>query len=1747
MAKITGTTGDDVIQGTADADTIDGSNGNDIIHGGAGDDTITSGPGTDYLYGDDGNDTLISKRGTGPDNFDGGAGIDKVNVDLAKSPVSLQVDLTDPTVLQYFGDGGSIVNVEQIAITGGTAADHFTGGIYADTLNGYDGDDVLKGGGGNDTIIGGNGYDVAVFSGPASAYTVALQSDGTYIVSSAAEGVDTLTGIETLRFSDGDRPIQGCTSSAVYWGSANGTATFTGAANIPDGLGATPGTGFTITGLTRLPDGTFWAANEGQANAADSSYTPSLVHIAADGVTKLGEISVGSKTERSLQGLVYNDGKLYVASLSERLVKIYSAADGTYLGSIAPASGTSVNGLAFDTTLNAVIIGHEDGNALGTQIEWRDVTTGAQIKTITVSHTPDHLYFDPSSGAAGSLWYTYGDSGVGATGYVVKVDIATDTEIGTYTIPNADAVEGIVVDGNQMWLANDAYYHQGNPALSRILGYTITPEAAVLNESGSSAAFTINLNQHDQTLVDGTHLVGVERLFFQGGTGADNITGGAYDDVLVGGGGNDVLNGGAGNDRLVGTDGNDTLQGGAGNDGLEGGAGTDTAVFSGAHGSYSITQLSPDSLTITDLRTGSPDGTDTASSVENFKFSDGTFTFAQLFSTAPVNQAPTAVTLSSQITSIAENSSVAGGVKVADIAIADDGLGTNTLTLSGADAASFAIRTTATGGQALYYVGNSPDYETKPSYSVTVNAADATVTGSSPVHQDYTLAVTDVNKAPTAVTLTNQVTSLAENSVVIGGVKVADVGIVDDALGTNVLSLSGADASSFAIQDTSGGGHTLYYIGASPDFETKSVYSVTVVSHDASLPAGADVHQDFTLGITDVNEAPTAVVLSNQLASLASNSNVTGGVRVADIAVTDDALGTDTLSLSGADAASFAIETTATGGHALYYVGASPNYQTKLSYAVTVNAIDTGLVGSTAVHQDYALAITSVTPVAGTTITGTAGDDIIHGGAGNDKIDGSNGNDMLYGGAGDDTITSGPGTDYLYGEDGNDTLISKRGTGPDNFDGGAGIDLVNVDLAKSAKPLSVDLTHPGTLQYFGDGGSIVNVEQIIITGGTAADHFIGGAYADTLNGYDGNDVLQGAGGNDIIDGGNGTDTAVYSGLHTAYAFTQLPSGSLQIADLRAGSPDGTDTASNVEAFQFSDGTFTLAQLLAPAPAAAVLTTPTVTPTLSLSATAVAENLAPGTAIGTLSTDTAGTYSYTLLDNDGGKFAVANNVLVAGATNIDYEQSHSESLTVRATDANGVTTDHLFTLGVTDVNEAPTAVTLSNQVTSIAENSDVTGGVKVADIMVVDDALGTNTLGLSGADANAFAIRDTATGGHALYYIGSSPDFESQASYGVTVTSHDASLPAGTDVHQDFTLGITDVNEAPTALLFGNQVTSIAENSDVAGGLKVADITVADDALGTNALSLSGANATSFAIHDTAAGGHGLYYIGASPDYEIQSSYTVTVNSDDATLPASADLHHDFTLAIADISETPTGPTAGTDVIHGTIGNDTLSGLGGDDQLFGMDGNDTLDGGVGNDTLDGGAGADTLIGGDGIDTASYASALAAVKAYLMTPTKNAGDAFGDTYSSIENLTGSNHGDTLVGDNNANMIIGGDGNDNISGGGGADNLIGGAGDDILSGNGGNDRLEGGLGNDIMAGGTGGRDWFAYTSHSWGNDTITDFENNVDVIDFRGSGETISDLTLTQQGSDVLISTLDHTSSILIQHLQLAQITSADFLFT
>jgi peptidase M10/serralysin-like protein/matrixin len=139
------------------------------------------------------------------------------------------------------------------------------------------------------------------------------------------------------------------------------------------------------------------------------------------------------------------------------------------------------------------------------------------------------------------------------------------------------------------------------------------------------------------------------------------------------------------------------------------------------------------------------------------------------------------------------------------------------------------------------------------------------------------------------------------------------------------------------------------------------------------------------------------------------------------------------------------------------------------------------------------------------------------------------------------------------------------------WDGGGNDTL---DLSGYATNQLIDL-RPGT---FSDVGALT--ENVSIAVGTTIENAIGGG---------GNDTIYENSANNVIDGGAGTDTLIFSGSSLQYLVTYNQNGSITLTDTRAGSPDGTDTAISIEYFQFSDGTYTGAQLAPPATHAVVQT------------------------------------------------------------------------------------------------------------------------------------------------------------------------------------------------------------------------------------------------------------------------------------------------------------------------------------------------------------------------------------------------------------------------------------------------------------------------------------------------------------------------------------------------------------------------------
>lgn len=161
-------------------------------------------------------------------------------------------------------------------------------------------------------------------------------------------------------------------------------------------------------------------------------------------------------------------------------------------------------------------------------------------------------------------------------------------------------------------------------------------------------------------------------------------------------------------------------------------------------------------------------------------------------------------------------------------------------------------------------------------------------------------------------------------------------------------------------------------------------------------------------------------------------------------------------------------------------------------------------------------------------LIGTPGDDLLRGGAQDDRIIVELGGNLLSGGGGNDLVRGGLGDDTLFGNDGNDRLNGRLGD--DEIFGGLGNDRIVGDVGDDTASggAGSDLIGGGIGDDFlsGDGGNDWlrgNLGDDELSGGEDDDRLIGGLGDDRLSGDAGNDFVSGGLGDDLVFGGSGDD------------------------------------------------------------------------------------------------------------------------------------------------------------------------------------------------------------------------------------------------------------------------------------------------------------------------------------------------------------------------------------------------------------------------------------------------------------------------------------------------------------------------------------------------------------------------------------------------------------------------------------------------
>jgi Ca2+-binding RTX toxin-like protein len=871
-----------------------------------------------------------------------------------------------------------------------------------------------------------------------------------------------------------------------------------------------------------------------------------------------------------------------------------------------------------------------------------------------------------------------------------------------------------------------------------------------------------------------------------------------------------------------------------------------------------------------------------------------------------------------------------------------------------------------------------------------------------------------------------------------------------DAMTSNVIMSAGnvsAGASNFVTHSgielfsvSSGSGNDELRGGAGDDFLSGNNGNDTFFgSGGADGMSGGDGDDTFNLLLAN---AGTFVGGSGNDKAIGSNLGniVFGQIEVLDtkgtVRGTTEQLSTFATITDSVGAANSQIVINLHGPGQQFGVGGTLDLSTRITGQHSVNVVNDGLTGAVI-------------------ITGSKNNDRLQGSAFGDTLNGGAGNDRLDGGSGADTLTGGDGNDLLAGKDGSDKL-----------DGGAGIDTADY----SEKTAAVSVTLAGSTLVNVKVGAVVedkirNIENV--TGGSGADTLTGDGLANVLRGLGGNDTLNGGLGGDGLDGGAGTDTATYANAAAGVCASLTVGAAAHFGEAVGDTYSSIEqlTGSNFGDFLVGDALANLLtgldgdDTLAGGGGGDVLVggagldsasyfLSTVGVTVALFNPSVG-NPSPNTgeAVGDTYSSIEGligsAFNDTLIGNsDDNRLigAAGDDVLMGGlgadilvgATGHDSASYAKATTAVRASLANAASNtgeaagDTYFDIERL-IGSAHNDTLIGNLANNVltgnagADSLDGQGGLDIASYAAAAAAL-TASLA-AGGTRTGDAAGDTYASIEGLAGSAFNDTLNGDAGDNWLLGNAGADkLNGGAGI--DFA-GYTNATARVTASLLNP-----SDNAGEAAG----DVYTSIENLGGSQFNdtLRGNSAA-----NVLRGEAGADLLDGQGGFDFASYFGATAG------------------VVASLSGTPanTGDAAGDTFvgIEGLLGSafaDRLTGNGAANTLAGDFGADTLDGQGGNDLLEGGIGADALFGREGIDTATYANAASAVTAMLSVPANNAGEASGDTFDSIENLTGSNFNDVLGGNGEANVLVGGAGDDQLIGLAGLDTLTGGAGNDSFS---------------------------------------------------------------------------------------------------
>lgn len=426
----------------------------------------------------------------------------------------LVTDLGRGTVVTLTANSSNVVSAITAGLTsattthiadaiGGAGHDTIIGNVGNNALTGNGGDDSLKGGLGDDSLNGGIGDDTAVFAGARADYLVTLVSGTTYTVQdlrvAGNEGIDTITDVEFLSFSDGVVSVSGGpVSNLAPTGATLATTAIaedaTAGTIIGTVVGSDPDVGDTLS-----------------YTLADDAGGRFVIDAAT------GVLSLAAGASIDFETLASHAISVKVTDLAGASANFALTINVTNVNDLAPVFASSATMTLAENTTAAGFVAATDPDALGS------------------------ISYSITGGADAALFAV--DATTGALSLVTAPNFEMPTDAG------ADNVYDVEVTASD-----------GALTAVQAIAVTVTDifELPTQSYTGTALADTFTVSDGNGWTLSG--LAGNDNL--TGGNVSDVLIGGRNDDVLVGGGGNDLFKFAAGDgvDSYDGGAGFDTIQ-----------------------------------------------------------------------------------------------------------------------------------------------------------------------------------------------------------------------------------------------------------------------------------------------------------------------------------------------------------------------------------------------------------------------------------------------------------------------------------------------------------------------------------------------------------------------------------------------------------------------------------------------------------------------------------------------------------------------------------------------------------------------------------------------------------------------------------------------------------------------------------------------------------------------------------------------------------------------------------------------------------------------------------------------------------------------------------------------------------------------------------------------------------------------------------------------------------------------------------